>query len=165
MYCPSLKHLLYVAAGGVVATSQLVHAQDTSFAGMQKRGAIAMGVDQYTSVHRFDDLADGGRIELRRDHDDSAGTLTIRGHLRDIARAFENADFRTPAFVHLTAVPGTALMAAKRAVIRYDVSELPRGGALRITTTDSAAVHAVHEFLAFQRGEHRAPGHDLHSHP
>ncbi len=145
MYCPSLKHLLYVAAGGVVATSQLVHAQDTSFAGMQKRGAIAMGVDQYTSVHRFDDLADGGRIE--------------------IARAFENADFRTPAFVHLTAVPGTALMAAKRAVIRYDVSELPRGGALRITTTDSAAVHAVHEFLAFQRGEHRAPGHDLHSHP
>src|SRR5258707_15725503 len=114
---PYLKRVLCTAAAGLVATSQLVHAQDTSFAGMQKRGAIAMGVDQYTSVHRFDDLADGGRIELRLDHDDSAGTLTIRGHLRDIARAFENPGFRTPAFVPLTAAPGPPPTAAERAGI------------------------------------------------
>jgi hypothetical protein len=31
---------------------------------------------------------------------------------------------------------------------------------VRISTTDAAAVAAVHEFLAFQRGAHHAGGHD-----
>jgi hypothetical protein len=44
-----------------------------------------MGVDQYTSVHRFDALPDGGRIELQRAHDDSAGVAQIREHLRQVA--------------------------------------------------------------------------------
>ena len=48
-------------------------AQDSSFSGMQNRGRQAMGVDQYTSAHRFDALADGGRIELQRETEDSAG--------------------------------------------------------------------------------------------
>jgi TusA-related sulfurtransferase len=33
---------------------------------------------------------------------------------------------------------------------------LPRGGELRITTTDPAAVAAVAAFLAFQRMDHRS---------
>ena len=45
-------------------TAAPVAAQDTSFAAMQRRGKIAMGVDQYTSVHKFDDLTNGGRVEL-----------------------------------------------------------------------------------------------------
>jgi TusA-related sulfurtransferase len=39
--------------------------------------------------------------------------------------------------------------------IRYEFRERPRGGEVRIVTTDPAAVRAVHEFLAFQRREHR----------
>jgi hypothetical protein len=31
---------------------------------------------------------------------------------------------------------------------------------VRITTADPAAVEAVHQFLAFQRHEHHAAGHD-----
>jgi len=131
---------------------------DSAFGAMQRRGAMAMGVDQYTSVHRFDDLADGGRIELQREARDSAGVHTIREHLRAIARAFAAGDFSTPAFVHLRQVPGTATMAAKRAAIRYAFTELPGGGAVRITTTDPIAVAAVHQFLAFQRGDHHAAG-------
>ena len=123
---------------------------------MQQRGKIAMGVDQYTSIHKFDDLADGGRIELQRDRDDSAGVHAIRAHLHAIAKAFQSGDFSTPAFVHMQTVPGTADMAKRRAVIRYSARELPRGGELRITTSDSTAIKAVHQFLAFQRGEHHA---------
>lgn len=132
---------------------------DAEFTELQERGKEAMGVDQYTSTHLFDALPDGGRIELQRDADDSAGTATIRQHLQEIAGLFAAGDFRIPGFVHDQEVPGTAVMAAKRDAISYQYSDLPRGGQVRITTTDSAAVAAVHEFMAFQRGDHRAGGH------
>lgn len=147
------------------------HPADSAFAAVQARGADrrAMGVDQYTSVHRFDALPDGGRIELQREVDDSAGVARIRTHLRAIAAAFAEGDFRTPAFVHMREVPGTAVMAARRAVITYSVGDLPRGGEVRIVTRDPEALAAVHAFIAFQRQDHRAggagtPGHE-HHHP
>ncbi|HKN66465.1 MAG TPA: hypothetical protein VJW73_09320, partial [Gemmatimonadaceae bacterium] len=56
---------------------------DSAFASMQERGKMAMGVDQYTSTHHFDALPDGGRIELQRDVDDSAGVARIRAHIRE----------------------------------------------------------------------------------
>ena len=130
-------------------------AHDTSFAAVQARGKQAMGVDQYTSAHRFDDLADGGRIVLQRDPADTAGTRTIRAHLRDVAAAFGRGDFTTPGFVHGRDVPGTATMAARRSAITYTVRDLPGGGEIRITTTDAEARRAVREFLAFQRKDHR----------
>lgn len=133
---------------------------DSAFAAVQARGTDrrGMGVDQATSVHRFDALPDGGQIELRRAVADTAGVAQIRRHLRDIASAFGAGDFRTPAFVHMRQVPGTAVMAAKRAAITYAVGELPGGGEVRITTRDPEALAAVHAFVAFQRGDHRAGG-------
>src|SRR5579872_5886596 len=120
-------------------------ARDTAFSAMQQRGRMAMGVDQYTSTHHFDALPDGGRIELQRDLDDSAGTAQIRAHLREIAQAFKSGDFSTPAMVHLREVPGTKVMAEKRAVITYEVRDLPRGGEVRIRTADEEARRAIHE--------------------
>lgn len=130
---------------------------DSAFAAVQQRGAAVMGVDQYTSTHRFEALPDGGRIELQRNTDDTAGTEAIRAHLQDIARAFSAGDFSAAAAVHMQAVPGVAVMAAKRDRIRYTVTSLPRGGALRITTGDADVVAAVAQFMAFQRMDHRAP--------
>ena len=137
-------------------------AQDSSFTAMQQRGRIAMGVDQYTSIHRFDDLPNGGRIELQRDHDDRVGVSAIRTHLRSVAKAFAAGDFSTPAFVHLRTVPGAVVLAHKHSAVRYVVRDLPRGAELRIVTRDTTARRAAHEFLAFQRGEHRAAGSALH---
>jgi hypothetical protein len=131
---------------------------DTGFAALQARGRAAMGVDQYTSIHRFDALPDGGRIELQRDTDDAAGIATIRAHLAGIAQAFARGDFATPAAVHAREVPGAATLAARRAAIRYDYRDLPRGGEVRITTTDPEALAAVHAFMAFQRADHRSGG-------
>jgi hypothetical protein len=71
-------------------------------------------------------------------------------------------DFSTPAFVHMRQVPGTAVMAAKRETIRYEYRDLPRGGEVRIITRDPEALAAVHQFLAFQRSDHRAGGHSRH---
>jgi hypothetical protein len=115
-----------------------------------------MGVDQYTSTHRFEPLPDGGRIELQRDGADSAGAVQIREHMRQIASSFASGDFRLPGFVHARAVPGTDTMAARRADITYTVEDLPRGAALRLRSSSPAVVSAIHEFLAFQRRDHHS---------
>ena len=134
--------------------------QDSAFAAVQERGAEVMGVDQYTSAHVFEPLPDGGRIVLQREVPDTAGVAVIRTHMADIARRFAAGDFTLPGAVHAMQVPGTALMAEKRAVIRYVADTLPRGGQVRIWTTDTVALAAVHEFLAFQRMDHRAAAHE-----
>lgn len=136
-------------------------ARDTGYAAMQERGRTAMGVDQYTSAHRFDDATDGGRIVLRRGAADTAGATVIRRHLATVAAEFARGNFAVPGFVHATAVPGTEVMTARRAAIRYEVRQLPGGGEILIRTADPAAVAAIHRFLAFQRSEHRAPGAEL----
>ena len=152
--------LLLGLLGAFLEAGQAAAQTDTGFAALQERGKAAMGVDQYTSTHRFDALADGGRIELQRDDDDSAGVAQIRKHLREIAAAFKSGDFTTPAFVHLKEVPGTRVMAARRSQITYTFKPLPRGGEVRIFTTDPEALKAIAEFMAFQRGDHRAGGMD-----
>jgi hypothetical protein len=133
---------------------------DSAFAELQERGRAAMGVDQYTSTHRFDALSDGGRIELQRDVDDPDGIATIRKHLQEIVTAFRQGDFGIPGLVHAQQVPGTAVMARKKDMITYTYSELPRGGQIRLTTSDHEALHAIHDFIAFQRSDHRAGGHE-----
>ncbi len=131
-------------------------AADSDFAEVQRRGHAAMGVDQYTSTHRFQPLPDGGRIELQRDAIDRVGRSRILEHMGEIAEAFGIGDFTVPGFVHTREVPGTTVMAARKSQIKYVVESLPRGAALRLTTSDSSAIEAIHEFLAFQAHDHRA---------
>jgi hypothetical protein len=130
---------------------------DSAFAQVQSRGHVAMGVDQYTSTHHFEPLPDGGRITLVRDSDDPAGVTQIRAHIAEIGAAFRRGDFTVPGFVHDRAVPGTAAMGARQSRISYIADTVPRGGSLRIHSTDSIAIAAIHQFLAFQRQDHRSP--------
>lgn len=145
--------------GGRAATAQ--SCSDSAYAGVQARGAAVMGVDQYTSSHIFEDLPDGGRIILVRDDaSDSVGSATIRSHLRSIADSFAQGVFRDPSLVHAQEVPGTVEMARLRSQIRYQVTDRPGGGELRISTADHDALEAIHRFLAFQRLDHHAAGHE-----
>lgn len=139
-------------------SAQVKPARDSAFAAMQDRGRNAMGVDQYTSTHTFDALPTGGRIQLARDTDDSAGVAQIRAHIREIARAFKSGDFSTSGFVHMQTVPGTKVMREKRDLITYEPRDVSRGAELIIRTSDPDALRAVHEFMAFQRDEHHAGG-------
>jgi hypothetical protein len=142
-----------------MAGAQAQPAHDSAHAAhadMQKRGAEVMGVDQETSVHVFEALPNGGIIELQRAGADTAGTRAIRRHLRAISQAFRAGDFSSPSYIHMTSVPGARVMAERANLIRYDYRELPRGGALRISTTDLAARKAIWEFVAYQRNEHMA---------
>ena len=166
-----MKQLFFLAAlaaaASPVAAQQHEHAHpmparadsDSAFAAMQARGKVVMGVDQDTARHVFESLPDGGRIELQEAVNDTAAVSHIRRHLEEIAQAFSRGDFTAPELVHLQTVPGTRVMAAKRGAISYRVAQLPRGAEVRITTADPDALAAVHEFLAFQRREHRTAKH------
>jgi hypothetical protein len=130
---------------------------DSAFRALQERGKNVMGVDQYTSSHTFEALPDGGRITLQRDVDDSVGVGVIRTHMQDVARRFTGGDFSLSEAVHGThQLPGVDSMRALRSEIRFIYSELPRGGEVRLTTSNGSALHAIHEFLAFQRSDHRS---------
>ena len=156
--CTVVTSLCVACSRSQSSTSTPKQAADTSFASMQERGKMAMGVDQSTSTHTFDALPDGGRIELLRDVDDSLGIAQIRAHLRLIQHAFQAGDFSTPQFVHMQTMPGTAVMARKRDVITYTYHDRPRGGEVVIMTSDSSALAAIHEFMGAQRVDHHATG-------
>lgn len=55
-------------------------------------------------------------------------------------------------------VPGTTDMRRFRNEISYTPRDLPRGGEV-ISSRNPEAVKAIHDFLAFQRMDHRAPMH------
>ncbi|MDX2194413.1 MAG: hypothetical protein NW201_13740 [Gemmatimonadales bacterium] len=131
---------------------------DSAFHALEARGTPVMGVDQRTATHTFDDLPDGGRIALEAAPGDSAGVAGIRAHFAEIAMRFAAGDFTLPGLVHAEAVPGVDVLAARRARLRYERQELPRGAALRVRTSDPEALRALHRFLAYQRAEHRAGG-------
>lgn len=143
----SMDHAAHAAAPAAT--------NDSAFRALQQRGKGTMGVDQYASRHRFEDLPDGGRIELQMREADSAGVARIRAHLRQTAEEFRSGRFTAPEATHAMAVPGTTVMAAKKAKIGYTYGDLPEGGEIRIRTTDPEALAAIREFLAFQRADHR----------
>lgn len=152
--------LLAVAVAGCTDSSSKTAQSDSAFARLQQRGATVMGVDQYTSQHVFEPLPDGGRIVLQRKEADSAGEAVIREHMWTIAKAFTAGDFTLPGAVHaMKDVPGTEQMRALRDEITYTEHDLPRGGEVLIETKNPQAVTAIHEFLAFQRMDHRAGAH------
>lgn len=150
--------LLLVIVPGCNREKQGETPADSSFAAVQERGGMAMGVDQYTSSHVFDTTPDGGRISLQRDSDDSLGIAQVRTHMKLVQHSFEAGDFSAPSFVHNRNMPGTDVMARKRNAIEYSYEDLPRGGAVAIRTKDPEALKAIADFLAAQRTDHHAPG-------
>ncbi|TVP60047.1 MAG: hypothetical protein EA351_01000 [Gemmatimonadales bacterium] len=162
-YRSALSSLMLVAVLSLVsacASDSETSDPDADFAALQERGEVGMGVDQYASTHRFDDIADGGRIEFVHDGQDEEAVETIRAHLQEIRTAFGEGDFSIPAFVHDQVVPGTDRMAERKDRIEFRYRDLPGGGELRMVTSDPEALEAIHEFMAFQRDDHRSGGMD-----
>ena len=112
-----------------------------------------MGFSQSASKHTFRLLADGGAIEVRSA--DAATLKAIRAHLQMIAKEFAAGDFAKPLAVHDEMPDGAAAMKELRGEIRYAYSEIESGGRVRITTNNSRALEAVHQFLRFQIREHK----------
>ncbi|MFZ3214693.1 MAG: hypothetical protein WA192_01410 [Candidatus Acidiferrales bacterium] len=122
---------------------------------MMRRGDQAMGFSHDKTTHHFLLYKDGGAIEVSaNDAADAASRDEIRNHLQHIAKMFSAGDFNVPAFVHGENPTGTEIMKSRADKIAYHFEETARGARVRITTTDSAALQAVHAFLQYQITEH-----------
>jgi hypothetical protein len=125
-------------------------------AAMKEHGKHAMGFDQDTTTHHFTLEADGGSIAVDvKAASDAAGLAQIRAHLREIAGSFKQGDFTAPFVTHSEQPPGVATLQRLKAELTYSYSDTELGGIVRISTSNSEALDAVHTFLRYQITEHK----------
>ena len=100
--------------------------------------------------------ADGGAIDVAaNDPADQVSIGQVRQHLQEIAVAFKEGDFGKPLLTHSELPPGVPVMQRLKDAITYTYYETPRGGGVRIHSTNPEARAAVHEFLTYQVREHK----------
>jgi Fe2+ transport system protein FeoA len=122
---------------------------------MKKRGVVAMGFDQDTTVHHFRLEPDGGAIEVDvKNTADATSRAAIRSHLKEITLQFGRGDFSKPLLTHAENPPGATRMAQLRSAIAYQYEDTTDGGRVRIRSSNADAVRAVHDFLRYQIREH-----------
>ena len=124
-------------------------------AGVAERGDHVMGFDHEKTVHHFQLTKTGGSIEAEaKDAADAESRDQIRMHFTHIAKMFSEGDFNAPMLIHARVPPGVPEMKKRRQAIRYDVEETPNGARIVLTTKDSRAIAAIHDFLRFQIRDH-----------
>ena len=132
------------------------HNHDNHLDGVNRRGDAVMGFSHAKTTHHFLLKPDGGVIQVEsNDANDIASRDQIRRHLKHIAKKFSEGDFAAPMLIHAQTPPGVPVMQSLKAEIKYEFEELERGGRVRISTNDSGAVKAIHEFLRFQIKDHQ----------
>jgi hypothetical protein len=157
----------------VFMTSSLLRGQTSpASAAGAARGDEAMDFDQAKTTHHFKLLAEGGAIEITaNDPTDVASRDAIRQHVAKIATMFGQGNFNIPMLVHAQKPPGVDTMTRLKSSLDYAAENLPNGGRVHITTANSEALNAVHDFLRFQIQEHKTgdsladPGPAKRKHP
>ena len=141
---------------GIVAflfvTLNSLHAQVPQSASASRvHGDDAMELNQEKTTHRFKLLPDGGAIEITaNDPSDAATRNAIRQHVSKIADMFTQGNFSIAMPVHGQKPAGVDTMERLKGQLYYTPQNLPNGGRVQITTENSEALKAVHEFLRFQ---------------
>lgn len=129
---------------------------DAHHQGVVKRGDEVMGFSHEKTTHHFRLYADGGAIEAEaNDGMDRASRDQIRSHFGHIVTMFADGDFSAPMLIHMENPPGAEAMKRLRNAIEYRLESTEKGARIRITTKDSEALRAVHEFLRFQIADHQ----------
>ena len=120
------------------------------------RGEKAMGFSQTATTHHFLLSPEGGSIQVEaNESSDTANRESIREHLKHIAGLFSAGNFNIPMLVHQQVPPGVTTMEQLKGKITFAYEETEQGGRVRISTTNRAALAAVHEFLRFQIKDHQ----------
>jgi hypothetical protein len=123
---------------------------------VNRHGAEAMGFDQNKTVHHFRLLKNGGTVSVQaRDAKDAASIGQIQHHLRMQAGEFARGNFAAPEHTHGQIPPGVPAMQQLKGKIQYRFRRTAEGGTLIISSSDAAAVEAIHDFLKFQIQDHQ----------
>jgi hypothetical protein len=151
---------LFVTSLLVVSSAQInqapQHQTDKRLDGVNQRGDHAMGFSHEKTTHHFRLAVDGGSIEVTaNDSNHTASLEQIRVHLEYIAKLFKAGDFDKPMFTHGEMPAGVSVMKRLKEEITYTFEPTEHGGRVRITTANSEAIAAVHEFLRYQIKDHK----------
>ena len=150
-YKSAVTLLLFVSLSGFAQQGL-----DEHHAGVVTRGDHVMGFSHDKTTHHFQLLPDGGSIEaVANDTSDAASQREIREHLQHIADMFSKGDFNAPMLIHARTPPGAPVMKKLRSEIQYRVEDLPSGARVRVSSQNSKAVAAIHDFLRFQIRDHQ----------
>jgi hypothetical protein len=151
-----LTSVLTFCVAGVVCAGAQPQSHESHSGGVKRRGDAAMGFSHEKTTHHFLLKSDGGVIQVEaNDSTDNASRDQIRMHLKHIAKKFSEGDFAAPMFIHAQTPPGVSAMKRLKVEIDYKFEELVRGGRVRILTSDSEALKAIHDFLRFQIKDHK----------
>ena len=152
------KNLFAIGLLAISLTSVLLiraQQQEKQMDEMNKRGDKHMGFDHLKTTHHFLLAKDGGTIQVEaNDAKDTESRDQIRGHLRHIRMMFSDGNFEVPMLVHEKTPPGSEVMQKLKGEITYEYKETERGALIQISTGNSEALQAIHEFLKFQIKEH-----------
>ena len=125
-------------------------------ADVKQHGAEAMGFDQDRTTHHFVLTKAGGYVQATANSEkDTKSIAQVRTHLQEQQKKFAAGDFGAPEHTHGRVPPGVSTMQKLKAQMRYDYEPIDRGARLRITSLNSQAVSAIHDFLRFQISDHR----------
>jgi hypothetical protein len=152
------RSLLITAAslGGSVLLAQHDPGSSCHHGKVNERGDRVMGFDHTKTSHHFFLSRTGGSLEASvNDPADTASRDAIRGHLEHIASMFSEGNFDAPLLIHDRVPPGVLTMKRKKALIDWRFEETAGGGRVRITSKDTEALAAIHDFLRFQIEDHQ----------
>lgn len=136
----------------------MIHSQDQSEAStsMLERGAIAMGFNQSKILHQFKSTPTGGELVITALNNSDTETIKkIKNHISVIQLEFSSGNFTKPFYIHAQDVPGSKIMGEKNDVIEYSINEIGNGAELILETKDKELINAIHQFMEFQRTEHK----------
>jgi len=123
---------------------------------VNKNGDHVMGFSHEKTTHHFRLYGDGGAIEVSaKNPKDAQSRDQIRMHLSHIAEMFAAGDFNSPMLIHEQIPPGVPVLQRLKSEITYRYEQTAQGGRVRITTKNSDALNAVHDFLRFQIADHQ----------
>jgi hypothetical protein len=124
--------------------------------GVNERGDKAMGFSHEKTTHHFLLKENGGIIQVEVNNaDDVESRSSIRSHLSHIAVMFSEGNFETPMFIHDREPAGVSVMKELKNSITYKYEESERGGKVIVSSNNSDAVKAIHDFLRFQIEDHK----------
>jgi hypothetical protein len=130
-------------------------AENHDHTAVDMRGDHVMGFAHDRTTHHFRLYSDGGAIVvIANSPKDTETRDQIRLHLSHIAVMFATGNFQDPILIHDQTPPGVAALQRLKGQVSYRFEDIPRGGRVRITTTNEEALAAIHEFLKFQISDH-----------
>lgn len=166
----SLRYITLVFAYTCLLTSVNLQAQDTMYHKhhqmndstisqrqhmIHSESHLVMPFDMNKVTHYFIKKDSGGVLMITaKDQKDTAQISLIRKHLTKENSMFSQGNFRDPATLHGSDMPGIKTLAESKDRYQVKYSDLPDGAKLTFTSKDTAVINALHTWFDAQMKDH-----------